>query len=59
MIAYSYECPLDGVFDESFDMGTQPSSIECPVCKGDANRKFHATPNVLKGPGFYRNDSKR
>lgn len=58
MAVYEYECELDGFFERDFAMGKQPSFISCPVCKGDAHRRFSNVGVAFKGSGFYKTDNR-
>ena len=58
-MVYQYECELDGFFDKVFQMGAQPPSIKCPVCKGDAMRSFSNVGVIFKGSGFAKNDLRK
>ena len=52
MTTYGYECRLDGHFERDFKMGSQPSTIECPVCKDEAVRSYSVPAVAFKGKGF-------
>ena len=59
MTTYGYECKLDGYFERDFKIATQPSSIECPVCKDPATRSYSVPAISFKGSGFYVNDNRQ
>ena len=40
MAIYEYRCEVDGPFDVNLPIGTEPSSIACPACAGEAGRVF-------------------
>jgi putative FmdB family regulatory protein len=39
---YEYRCEPDGVFEVTGPLGTQPESMTCPQCGGEAARVFSA-----------------
>tara|TARA_B100000749_G_C18375973_1_gene443815 strand:+ start:271 stop:603 length:333 start_codon:yes stop_codon:yes gene_type:complete len=56
---YDYECLSCGhIFELRQSFNDEPTGT-CPVCDGDARRKFHAVPVIYKGSGFYTTDYAR
>ena len=56
MPTYDYECLSCGhrfELKQSFD--ADPNGT-CPLCEGEARRKFHPVPVIYKGSGFYTTD---
>ena len=40
MPGYRYRCPVDGVFDMSFSIGSAPSTVSCETCCGTSTRVY-------------------
>lgn len=59
MATYGYECSLDGHYERDFQMGEQPSTISCPVCKDPAVRTYSVPAISFKGSGFYATDNRK
>ena len=59
MTTYGYECKLDGYFERDYPIATNPSSIECPVCKDPATRSYSVPAISFKGSGFYSTDKNK
>ncbi len=49
MAIYEYRCEADGAFDVTRPLGTQPTSLPCPVCESEARRIF-STPMLSLAP---------
>lgn len=40
MPGYRYRCPVDGMFDMSFTIGSAPTTVSCEKCCGTSNRVY-------------------
>jgi len=50
---YEYECKVDGALLEvEYPIGTAPEFEICPICKGEASRKFSTFRPIFKGDGW-------
>ena len=52
-MVYTYYCETcEGTIDREFPMGQQPSTVECPICQGNAGRVYQAPAIHYKGTGW-------
>jgi len=58
MPVYEYACKACGHHLEVSQSFKDEPLTECPVCAGPLRKVFHSIGVVLKGSGFYRNDSR-
>jgi len=58
MPTYEYACRACGAHLEVVQSFKDPSLTECPACGGVLRKVFSPVGVVLKGSGFYRNDSR-
>lgn len=58
MPTYEYACGNCGEHVEVFQSFTDEPLTTCPNCGGPLRKVFGAVGIVLKGSGFYRNDSR-
>ena len=58
MPTYEYACRECGRHLEVIQSFTEKPLTKCPSCKGALKKVFSAVGIVLKGSGFYRNDSR-
>ena len=56
MPRYDYECLSCGHPFELRQSFHETGAGTCPLCSGQARRKFHAVPVIYKGSGFYTTD---
>ena len=56
MPRYDYECLSCGHPFELRQSFHEAGAGTCPLCSGQARRKFHAVPVIYKGSGFYTTD---
>ena len=58
MPTYEYVCTACGHRLESVQSFSDPALTTCPVCQGALRKVFGNVGIVLKGSGFYKNDSR-
>ena len=58
MPTYEYRCKDCGEHLEVVQKFTDDSLTECPACQGQLRKVFGNIGIVLKGSGFYKNDSR-
>lgn len=58
MPTYEYACTSCGHHLEIFQSFSDDPLTTCPTCGGDLRKVFGSIGIVLKGSGFYRNDSR-
>jgi putative FmdB family regulatory protein len=58
MPTYEYVCTSCGHRLEAVQSFSDPALITCPVCQGALRKVFGNVGIVLKGSGFYKNDSR-
>jgi putative FmdB family regulatory protein len=58
MPTYEYACTSCGHHLEVFQSFSEEPLTSCPSCGGDLRKVFGSIGIVLKGSGFYRNDSR-
>ena len=58
MPTYEYACTSCGHHLEVFQSFSEEPLASCPSCGGDLRKVFGSIGIVLKGSGFYRNDSR-
>lgn len=58
MPTYEYACTSCGHHLEIFQSFSEAPLATCPNCGGDLRKVFGSIGIVLKGSGFYRNDSR-
>ncbi|WP_093930400.1 FmdB family zinc ribbon protein [Streptomyces sp. ok210] len=58
MPTYQYQCTECGEGLEAVQKFTDDALTVCPNCEGRLKKVFSAVGIVLKGSGFYRNDSR-
>ena len=59
MPRYDYQCSsCEHVFEMRQSFDSEPLA-DCPLCAGQARRKFQVVPIIYKGSGFYTTDYKK
>ncbi len=58
MPTYEYACTSCGHRMEAVQSFSDPALTTCPVCQGALRKVFGNVGIVLKGSGFYKNDSR-
>src|ERR1017187_5642291 len=58
MPTYEYACTSCGHRMEAVQSFSDPALTTCPVCHGALRKVFGNVGIVLKGSGFYKNDSR-
>jgi putative FmdB family regulatory protein len=58
MPTYEYSCRACGEHVEVAQAFTDPPLTACPNCGGELRKVFGSVGIVLKGSGFYKNDSR-
>jgi len=58
MPTYEYACRSCGQHLEVVQSFTDPALTACPHCGGELRKVFGSVGIVLKGSGFYKNDSR-
>ena len=59
MPRYDYQCSsCEHVFEMTQNFDSEPRA-DCPLCAGQARRKFQVVPIIYKGSGFYTTDYKK
>jgi putative FmdB family regulatory protein len=58
MPTYEYACTSCGEHVEAVQSFSDAPLTECPACGGPLRKVYAAVGIVLKGSGFYRNDSR-
>jgi putative FmdB family regulatory protein len=58
MPTYEYSCRACGEHVEVVQAFTDPPLTACPNCGGELRKVFGSVGIVLKGSGFYKNDSR-
>jgi putative FmdB family regulatory protein len=58
MPTYEYACTSCGRRMEAVQSFSDPALTTCPVCQGALRKVFGNVGIVLKGSGFYKNDSR-
>jgi putative FmdB family regulatory protein len=59
MPTYEYACTSCGHRLDAVQSFSDPALTTCPVCQGTLRKVFGNVGIVLKGSGFYKNDSRR